>query len=261
MYNIDFNEFKFSHKIDEQPEMLSGFLYHNHLNFEILLFIEGEVEYIIENRKYILKPFDVLFIKPGEHHFLKFLSKKRYERMVIRFPDYFIPKIIETSLKNKPALYNIKDSRLFEHFHRFDDYAACFSGEKLNILFMSSLNQLLISLNEFSANIEQPTVMDETIEQILFYINDHISSPISINEICSAYYISKTKLYRMFYENMNLPIAQYIKNKKILLAYNLIKNGKKPTQVAEDLGFSEYSTFYRTYLRIVGSPPSTKEST
>lgn len=258
-YNLDFKEFKFSHKVTEKPEMEKGFMYHAHNLYEILLFLDGDVEYVIENKKYTLKPFDLLFIKPGEHHYLKLQSTKRYERMVFRFPDYIIPKVIESSLHSKPAILNIKDTDLITIFNEFDEHAKNFSGEKLHILFMSVLTELLVYFNETGAQTEEAIVVDETVEQILHYINSNINTQISVNDICTSYYISKTKLYRMFYQAMKVPIAQYIRNKKIMLAYNLIKNGQKPTQVFEEVGFNDYSTFYRTYVRVIGSPPSNKE--
>jgi AraC-like DNA-binding protein len=258
-YNLDFKEFKFSHKVTEYPDMISGFFNHSHNLYELLLFIEGDVEYVIENKRYTLKPYDLLFIKPGEHHYLILKSRHRYERMVMRFPDYIVPKMIEPSLLKKTSLYNIEDSELLTLFKQFDTHASRFAGEKLNVLFMSMLTQLLIYFSEIGDHPENPPVVDETVEQILQYINDHICTPISINDICTAYYISKTKLYRIFFEAMKTPIAQYIRNKKIILAYNLIKNGQKPTQVYEEIGFTDYSTFYRTYIKVIGTPPSAKE--
>ena len=58
---------------------------------------------------------------------------------------------------------------------------------------------------------------------------------------------------------MKVPIGQYIRNKKIMIAYSLIQKGLKPTQVAENIGFLDYSTFYRTYVKVVGASPSDQE--
>lgn len=41
-----------------------------------------------------------------------------------------------------------------------------------------------------------------------------------------------------------------------MAAHQHITKGMKPTKVAEMYGYSDYSTFYRTYLSVMGFPPS-----
>jgi AraC-like DNA-binding protein len=55
---------------------------------------------------------------------------------------------------------------------------------------------------------------------------------------------------------MKISIMDYIKQKKILLAQDLIANGTKPTLAAQELGFEEYSTFFRLYKKYLGCSPS-----
>lgn len=257
--NLNFNEFKFSHKVDTEPVEAEGFQYHAHNLYEILLFNSGDIEYVIENHRYKLKPNDLLIIKPGEHHYLNLLSTKAYDRMVFRFPDYFVPQVIANMLDAKPTLFNIQDKDILEIFKRFDRLANKFTGERLYLLCMNNLSDLLIYLTEVGDSHHELHLVNENIENILAYINENIKTPLSVNDICSKFYISKTKLYKIFYDAMKIPIAQYIRNKKIMLAYSLIKRGQKPTQVYEEVGFNDYSTFYRTYIKVVGSSPSDKE--
>lgn len=234
-------------------------MYHAHSLYEILLFLEGDVEYIVENHKYALKPYDMLLIRPGDHHYLKFLKESKYDRMVFRFPGYIIPSILDETFKQFPNLINVKDTCLIRIFERFDQHAEKFTSEKLYLLCVNTLSELLIYINEEKIENTQIEILDETVESILEYINDHIHEPISVQDICEHFYVSKTKLYHLFFEAMKVPIGQYIRNKKIMIAYSLIQKGLKPTQVAEDIGFLDYSTFYRTYVKVVGASPSDQE--
>ena len=43
--------------------------WHMHSFYEIMFFTEGNSEYAIEDKRYVIKKGDVLLIKPGEHHF------------------------------------------------------------------------------------------------------------------------------------------------------------------------------------------------
>ena len=55
---------------------------------------------------------------------------------------------------------------------------------------------------------------------------------------------------------MKAPIIQYVRTKKILAAHQMIENGAKPYQVAKKYGFDDYSTFYRSYVSIIGAAPA-----
>jgi methylphosphotriester-DNA--protein-cysteine methyltransferase len=59
---------------------------------------------------------------------------------------------------------------------------------------------------------------------------------------------------------MKAPIIQYVRTKKILAAHKMIEGGSKPYQVAKELGFDDYSTFYRCYVSIIGSAPANSNS-
>ena len=56
-------------------------------------------------------------------------------------------------------------------------------------------------------------------------------------------------------------LMKYIRSKKIVLAQQMIREGRKAVDVAEELSFNDYSTFYRSYLKVTGmSPASEKEN-
>ena len=54
----------------------------------------------------------------------------------------------------------------------------------------------------------------------------------------------------------------YIREKKILLADNMIKEGKRPIDVAKECGYENYISFYRAYqLYFNHSPSDNKQKT
>ena len=55
---------------------------------------------------------------------------------------------------------------------------------------------------------------------------------------------------------MHVPLMQYIRSKKIHASLALISHGMKPQEAASAMGFADYSTFYRCYLKIIGKRPS-----
>ena len=59
-------------------------LMHHHDFYEVNLFLEGEVDYSIENRVYHAAPGDILLISPNELHQPVFVNRQpRFERMIL----------------------------------------------------------------------------------------------------------------------------------------------------------------------------------
>lgn len=257
-YNDEFGDFKFSHKIDQPAQMISGFQEHFHSIYEFLLFIEGDVAYAIENRQYKLKPFDLLFIKPGEHHYVNILSDKKYDRMVFRFPESLIPKTLVKTMREKPNLFKTSQTQIVDIFRKFDQYYPQIDEEKRNILYQAMLIEVIVLLSEMAGFQTEQPVIDPLIEEIIVYIHDHLFEDIKIDELCNRFYISKSQLYKSFIDAMKVPIAHYIRNKRVLHAHQLIQSGHKPTEVYDQCGFDYYSTFYRSYTKVMGFAPSEK---
>ena len=55
---------------------------------------------------------------------------------------------------------------------------------------------------------------------------------------------------------MGCGIWEYTLHKRIVTARARLLSGESPAAVFESSGFSDYSSFYRQYRKIVGNPPS-----
>jgi methylphosphotriester-DNA--protein-cysteine methyltransferase len=58
---------------------------------------------------------------------------------------------------------------------------------------------------------------------------------------------------------MRLPLISYFRAKKVMAANALMRHGYKAKEAALTMGFEDYSTFYRSYKRLFGKPPSQNE--
>ena len=72
-------------------------------------------------------------------------------------------------------------------------------------------------------------------------------------------YVSKSTLYHSFKKSMKISIMQYVRNKKVLHAQKLMRNGVKPTKACSMSGFDDYTTFYRSYKLFFGRSPGENE--
>ncbi|MCR5491211.1 MAG: hypothetical protein K6F32_03680, partial [Bacilli bacterium] len=55
---------------------------------------------------------------------------------------------------------------------------------------------------------------------------------------------------------MHVSLISYVRGKKIMAAHSLIMRGVKPSDAAAMMGFTDYSTFFRGYQKMLGVAPS-----
>lgn len=66
------------------------FQLHNHNEYEIYLFLEGDSKYVVEEKNYILSPNDIIITKKHEMHRVFHNSEKLYRNIVIMVaPEFF----------------------------------------------------------------------------------------------------------------------------------------------------------------------------
>ena len=126
---------------------------------------------------------------------------------------------------------------------------------------------------------------------ILDYVGEHLCENLSIDLIADQFYISidifepvlsygpvqmyhkfqkhnlsvklgsiaairKYYMMRLFKQETGYTLGQYISQKRLLLAKELLSTGAPGTQVCYDCGFKDYSTFSRAYKQLFGVTPS-----
>lgn len=62
-------------------------------------------------------------------------------------------------------------------------------------------------------------------------------------------------MMRLFKQETGYTLGQYITQKRLLLARELILSGVPSTQVCFDCGFRDYSTFSRSYKKLFQESP------
>ena len=117
-FEVRYQDFTFKHTYSEKPDLSEErFKEHFHTVYELLYFVQGNADFMIEHRLYKIKPGSLLIAKPGEYHNIVFHSEEPYERYVLRFPPYAIHRYVRLQLERTHSVYNVEDSLLAEEFH------------------------------------------------------------------------------------------------------------------------------------------------
>ncbi|MBQ0146784.1 MAG: helix-turn-helix domain-containing protein [Lachnospiraceae bacterium] len=96
---------------------------------------------------------------------------------------------------------------------------------------------------------------DPLIREVILYINDNLSEDLSIERLCERFFISKTRLIARFREITGTTPHQYIKQKRIILAARYMEEKNNAAQAGSKAGFSDYSAFYRAFVKEYGISP------
>ncbi len=88
------------------------------------------------------------------------------------------------------------------------------------------------------------------------YINDNLTSSISIKKVADIAYMSKSSFYRYFKNEFGMTPLDYIHQKRVQLACKLLqKKGNSVTDVSYELGYSSLSHFIKLFKDQTGTTP------
>ena len=129
--------------------------------------------------------------------------------------------------------------------HEVRDLTEALMAETVNLLYKVYLSRRSNSQSE------------SRFLQIKDYIGVHITDDITIEKICEEFFISKSTLYRLFKNEMDISPTEYIKRLKIDIACKILKKTDIDiNEISRQLGFYDNSHFFRTFSSIKGMSPS-----
>lgn len=240
--------------------------FHCHDNWEIYIYLDGDVTYYVEDKVYNMSLGDVIVIPPGKMHqsVVNNCEGKTYERIVLNLNPSYINKLTENDETLKTRY------KSFIHQYNFllnygDDDFLFIKGLAMQIIQkgqedafkLTMLNSFIYSLG---SKFEHPSYNrnaheDKLISAVIQYINQHYVEQLSLDKICDEFFVSKFYLNRRFKEYTKLTIYDYILSKRIALARRLIRSGVTANETAEKCGFGDYSTFYRAFISKTNQTP------
>ena len=236
---------------------------HHHDFYEVYFFLSGNVQYNIESRSYLLTPGDVLLISPMELHQPMFGSEHReYERIVLwidkRFLEGFniqgqdLTACFDTTVPGHTNLLRPEGvARQYLTFLLENLMAEVASEDPYSeMAALSLLAQVLVSLNRLakqSAGEENKSGPDATVYSVLGYINEHYSDNLTLDDLANKFFISKYHLSREFQRLAGTSVHRYMVQKRLVMAKQMLSEGKPSSEVYQQCGFGDYSNFYRAF--------------
>ena len=244
--------------------------YHYHDFCKLVLLVSGQGEYTVEDRHYSMRAGDILLIGSGQIHLPEFAPGVEYERIIFYIsPDFLRRQSTEDC--NLEALFD----GTYGHVLRLEEkrYQKVFTlaamlEEELkkdsfgkNIMGNSLLLQLLVRVGRYRDKgqlhmEERQPVSDERIKRMLTFLENHLSEELSVEFLAEQFFISRYHLMRLFKKETGQSLYDYLTERRLFFARELIRQGVPATESCFQAGFGSYSSFTRAYGKRFGTTPT-----
>ncbi|MCR4927245.1 MAG: AraC family transcriptional regulator [Lachnospiraceae bacterium] len=259
---FDCDELHYRYALDESPKE-ADYAFHVHDKCEIFYFVSGGAQYLVEGSVYPLERGTLLIMMPNEAHCPQILSDEQYERFAVNFPLSLFD-----SIDSERRLMSPFTKRLFgrENMYTLPGLETVFEkmGEgadmyekKLNLT-TSLLSLLTIIRSAFLGKEKEKMRIQTPAESIVSYVNEHLYEEITIDSLCSRFFVSSSKLQRMFKHSTGASVWEFITAKRLAAVRGMLSNGMPAGEASQKCGFGDYSSFYRAYVKRYKETPSEK---
>lgn len=264
------SDFKMFHLTDQ---ISTEFEFHYHEFHKITIFISGNVQYFIEGKTYSLEPYDIVLVNRNDIHRVQVDPSVPYERIIVyispgfmeayRTDHYDLSYCFEKAKKehsNVLRIHALEKSSLFKVTNRLErsfsdtEYAGDLYRQILFLEFMIHLNRAALKNR---AEFLDTSLYNPKIVNLIQYINQHLTDPLTMDNLSARVYLSKYYMMRLFKAETGYTIGKYITYRRLLLARSLILKGVPITQACLSSGFQDYSTFSRAYKTEFQESPRT----
>lgn len=256
-------DFQLSHNRDPYFRTME---FHAHDFLELYYFLDGSVTYYIEDQAYDLCPGDLLIIPAGKMHRPVIANEHAaYERMVLWITPQYLQGI------DSPA------GDLQKNLQKVGEHGYCVPFRGDETVFVTALLKKLLYMQKNdtapkfcagavelylwtifrSYGVIDTTHRNETqvIPQVIRYITEHFSEPLTLEDIAAEFFVSKSYLNRHFKAYTNSTVYAYIMALRLTHARRMLREGIPAVEAGRECGFSDYSTFYKAFKTQTGLSP------
>ena len=256
-FDIRYRSYTFKHSYSEKPDMSQErFREHFHTSYELLYFMRGDADIMLQHTRYSIRPRSLLVIKPGEYHNIVFHSEAPYERYVIRVSPDNLHHGLAAILPRLESVYYIADTMIEEEFLRMDRHLSVVRKDAQVSACIGSMDLIFAYLISSETLIQDADYINEEIKKVLDYIDGHLAEIHCIDDLAAGLHLSRSSIYRLFATQLHTPIMTYIRTQQCLLARKYLAEGMPSADVALRLGFAHYSSFFRNYREVFHATPS-----
>ena len=244
--------------------------FHFHEFDKVVLLLSGRVDYVVENTTYPLLPWSVLLVPHHAIHKALIDVSEPYERIILYLDSGFLDRVLPGArlmdcfeAADRTGRYMLlPDARQREELTavlRAFAAAGADSRRGSDAMRDTLILQFFILLNRIAA--ADPATapehrIDPKIRETLSYISENLSGDLSVETLAARVFLSRYHFMRLFKDQTGSTVHAYIRQKRLLYAARLIREGMPAGQAASACGFNDYSVFNRAFRSSFGIRPA-----
>ena len=245
---------------------------HTHDFLEIVYVFSGSAVHYINGEAYPIKTGDALFINYGNTHSFTVTENFSYTDIIIK-PDF-----VNENLKGAENAFALLDLDNFKDFKKTVDqnrktlHFTTAERKQIESLILLAFNEQendnpgkdLMLHSVFNTlltfvfrKMALPMKKEITINnELLRYIKQNCSQPISLEKIATDNHYNPTYFSRLFKKRMGCTFTEYLTVCRIDTACELLQSTEfKVGDIADKVGFSDRTKFYKVFAQRTGMTP------
>lgn len=261
-----------SHYVDSHMDTSLGDIpvnLHSHSFYEMVYVLSNSgTQYLVGTKRYLLQRGDIILVPPGVGHKPLFPSElaEPYRRIVLWLSIDFIEGLKYicpyTSKEFQEKIFLLRTTgtpwevigKLFqaglkEAQEKGDGWQVALCGNTMQIL---TLFWRAITEPE---NRLPKTEKPELLDNVVSYIESHLNEKITLSDTAHRFYVSESTIGQTFQKKMHVSFYHYVTQRRLIAAKSMIMEENNLETLSENLGFSDYSTFYRAFKKEYGISP------
>lgn len=240
---------------------------HSHPYYEFILVRRGVCEYHSNGARFFLHPDELLIVAPGTvHTMLCPEDASSYERLILQVDADFMAQVLTAFVPNvrpAPPLYILRAEavcrwgirELIERINATSSVTDAAFREQLYRCRIGELMLLTAHVARTSHSVT-PSASSALISDVTAYIQQRFREPeLNVANVAQQFYVSREHLSRAFKSYTGESISHYITDLRMQeFRYGLLR-GKNVLPACLESGFSDYSSFVKSFRKLYGISP------
>ena len=242
--------------------------FHFHEFDKLVLLISGAVDYTVEGSSYALRPWDVLLVRHHAIHRAVIDQSVPYERVILYLdhgyferlmPEAGLMRCFDEADASRSYLLSPTNEQRRELEMAIEAYERSARDRRFGAEAMCEtvILQLLIHVSRMAtaAPDRSGAAGDVKIRQVIAYIDENFREELSVEQLAERVYLSRYHFMRLFKQQTGSTVHSYIRQRRLLYAARLIREGVPAAKAALESGFGDYSAFHRAFRDSFGISP------
>ena len=244
--------------IDDKKKPDFSFEGESHPFWELVYVKEGKVGVAADERIYSLSSGDIVFHRPMEFHRIWSAENSSPELYIITFEAIGkkVKDLEEMTLKLDEAgmimLERCVEVGKKAFVYNRGKVAMEISDERLCQEYCNYLEIFLLSLVLRSSSEKLPieaSYDSKLFSDIVLFLRDNVDEKLTVEQIADRFFVSQSRVKRLFSKYAGIGVINYFNNMKILEAQKMLRDGMTVAETAIRLGFANQFYFCTVFKK------------